>query len=146
MNNTFDVDFYKKFVTDPSSAAEIWANQYFESIGHSYWMAYGHLMAMLSSTFDENFEFLPDARIWDSEFPKLKKARHVGFFHGSPIVRVPVGLREIFEGQARFSQLQYLAFGTGNNLTWATLRAHGYLSGVYVNAFEEFLGAVYEVA
>ncbi|MFN7190183.1 MAG: hypothetical protein ACK5U4_01935, partial [Rhodospirillales bacterium] len=23
VNNTFDVDFYKKFVTDPSSAAEI---------------------------------------------------------------------------------------------------------------------------
>jgi hypothetical protein len=48
-------------------------------------------------------------------------------------------LREVFEGQARFTQLQYLHFGSGGNLEWEDFRAQGMLSTLYIKAFEQFL-------
>ncbi len=139
VNNAMDVEFYKAFTYDPQCAEEIFANRYFECVGHSYWMAYGHLASMLSATFDRNFDHFPDARIWDNEFPKLKAEEHLGFYHGSPIARAPIGLRALFEGQARFCQLQYLAFCSDTPLTVESLKEGGYFADIYVEAFELFL-------
>ena len=50
-----------------------------------------------------------------------------------------MGLWEVFEGQARFVQLQYLHFGTGGQFGWDDARAFGMLSPVYIKAFETFL-------
>ena len=47
-------------------------------------------------------------------------------------------MRAIFEGQARFIQLQYLAFGS-QALTCAELRDAGYFDGIYGEAFQAFL-------
>jgi hypothetical protein len=66
-------------------------------------------------------------------------SRHRGFYQGSEIRRPPVGARQIFEGQARFAQLQYLYFASGGNLTWTDVRREGLLSGVYSLAFDIFL-------
>jgi hypothetical protein len=51
----------------------------------------------------------------------------------------PLGVREIFEGQARFAQLQYLYFASGSKLRWDDVRSKGMLKGVYSSAFENFL-------
>jgi hypothetical protein len=50
-----------------------------------------------------------------------------------------LGLRALFEGQARFLQLQYLTFGTEEPPTCQELRANNYFRGVYGEAFEAFL-------
>ena len=46
------------------------------------------------------------------------------------------------EGQACFSQIQYLHFASGRRLSWDDFRTLGMLHGVYVKAFEEFLSRV----
>jgi hypothetical protein len=46
---------------------------------------------------------------------------------------------EIFEGQARFAQLQYLHFGSGGEFDWDDARRVGMLSAEYVAGFEVFL-------
>jgi len=51
----------------------------------------------------------------------------------------PIGAREIFEGQARFSQLQYLYSASGGKFSWDASRSMGMLNGVYREAFDVFL-------
>jgi hypothetical protein len=52
---------------------------------------------------------------------------------------VPVGAHHIFEGQARFGQLQFLYFASGGKLSWNDVRAMGMLDGIYGEAFHHFL-------
>jgi hypothetical protein len=49
-----------------------------------------------------------------------------------------VGVHDIYEGQARFLQLQFLAFSS-DGLTLRRARDQGMLNGVYGNAFRAFL-------
>ena len=78
---------------------------------------------------------LPDPERWEGAFDRLVLTRHDGFHHGSPITRGNVGLHAIFEGQARFIQLQFLAASGGPS----TCADDGYLSGIYAEAFTEFM-------
>ena len=142
VNNTMDIEFYRAFTFWPQRAEEIFQDRYFEFVGHSYHIAYGHLLSMLCDVLDPTFDLLPKAPMWDDEFRRLTAARCTGFYYGSPIQRAEVGLYAIFEGQARFIQLQLLAFGTGGELTFEQLRVAGYMNGVYAKAFEHFLRIV----
>lgn len=139
VNNVFDLDFFKAFVVKPSRARELSNHQYFESVGHTYHMAYGHCLGLLASTVDRDFDFLPDARGWDDEFLLLKEKKVTGFYWRSPIELPPLGLHALFEGQARFIQLQYLAFGKFLHFSFQDFRDAGLLDGIYVEAFEMFL-------
>lgn len=51
---------------------------------------------------------------------------------------------EIFEGQARFSQLQFLHFSSSASLNWEDFRRLGMLHGIYVSAFKVFLELIEE--
>jgi hypothetical protein len=62
-----------------------------------------------------------------------------GYYYRSPIGLWPFGSKEIFEGQACFSQLQYLSYACDHRLTLDDFRSLGMLHGVYVRAFDEFL-------
>jgi hypothetical protein len=48
-------------------------------------------------------------------------------------------LRAIYEGQARFTQLQFLDGAFGHPMSCNEWKEEGYLSGIYVEAFEAFL-------
>jgi hypothetical protein len=93
----------------------------------------------LASTFDQDFKFIPDLRECEKDFQRLKDTKVEGHYYGSDIILAPIGLKEIFEGQARFCQLQYLHFGSGGKLDFDSFRASEMLSGVYVQAFKLFL-------
>lgn len=69
----------------------------------------------------------------------LRASEVKGFYLGSPIDVPPLGLWEILEGQARFSQIQYLYGASGGGLSWDDFRKRGMLSDVYVRAFDTFL-------
>jgi hypothetical protein len=139
VNNAIDVEFYKAFMFQPRLAEELWTHRYFESVGHGYHIAYALAHSMLATTFDPEFLHLPNAPAWEQEFLRLAADKHVGFFHRSPIYRAQVGLQALFEGQARFIQLQFLAFGSPEGLSCDALREAGYFDGIYVEAFEQFL-------
>lgn len=138
INNIVDIEFYKLFANDPKCVKQLYDNKYFECIGHSYWISYAHAVSALSASIDPDFQFLPDARKWDSKFAELKSKRVVGFYHGSPLHGVPLGLRSIFEGQARFSQLQYLS-PLFKSLDCEAIAKAGYFDGIYGDAFRKFL-------
>ena len=139
LNNWHDVEFNRRIILNPLKIREVAESPFFESVGHSLEIGLGQTLWMLSATFDPNFEFMPDIRKWEEGFADLKRRKVKGFYYGSPISLVPVGALQIFEGQARFNQIQYLYLASGGNLTWSDFEKMGMMSDTYVGAFRHFL-------
>ncbi|TAW39324.1 hypothetical protein ELH26_33880 (plasmid) [Rhizobium leguminosarum] len=138
VNNALDIDFYQFLTAIPNRATELQRNQHFESVGHSYRIAYGNTLMALIQSCDLAPASLPNPETWQPKFDHLMRSRYEGFYHGSPITHAEVGIHAIFEGQARFIQLQFLA-ESGGPTRLADYASSGYLSGIYVAAFTEFL-------
>jgi hypothetical protein len=136
LNNWHDMEFFRQLVIDPKRRTKAVAqDEYFVSVGHAYQIALGAASWLLASTVDPKLEKLPDPRPLEKIFAKLKAERHEGFYKGSPIRIAPLGAREILEGQARFSQIQYLYGGSGGKLTWRDFDSCVLLEAEYVDAF-----------
>jgi hypothetical protein len=139
VNNHFDLSAFSKFSYNQEFAKSVASSPMFESLGHLMHMTYGHNLFTMATAFDRAFKTLPDPRTWEEPFQKLKDEKVEGFYYGSPVRLWPVGAREIMEGQACFSQMQYLHFASGGQLEWDDFRDFGMLYGVYEAAFKEFL-------
>lgn len=141
INNHFDLEVFRQFTFGPTVAQALAENPKFEAVGHALYITYSHTIGVLASTVDEGFKALPDFRQWKDGFDKLRGAKEKGYYYGSPLELWPLGSHEIFEGQARFSQIQYLSHACGHNLGWNSYASLGMLDGVYVSAFQHFLNA-----
>ncbi len=139
INNQFDIEAYRLLATNPERARPLLNSPLFENLGHAYKIAISQGVFALASTFDRDFNFLPDPRIWSDELVKLRTERVEGFYYGSPVKLSPVGAFHIFEGQARLIQLQYLHFASGGAFDWDAAADAGMLSPIYMAAFEDFL-------
>ena len=141
VNNYKDVSFFQIIATRPDIIEQrrIGIDPLFESVGHSYYITYANTIQVLADVFDPKFTFFPDVRTWEPVFSVLRTKRFEGYYRGSPILLPPLGLREIFEGQARFAQLQYLYFGSGGRFDWDSARTARMLNAEYVAGFEVFL-------
>lgn len=141
VNNFFDIEFYRALCRNPEYAKSVAEHPYFDCMGHSYYITYSNILSILSSTIDEDkyLDILPDPREWQEHFTKLRDSKEEGFYYKSNLTLSPIGLYQIFEGQARFSQIQYLYRASGMKLSWEDFKKDGMLSGVYVQAFEAFL-------
>ncbi len=139
INNQFDIEAYRCLATNPERAKPLVNDTMFESLAHTYSIALSNGVMALSSTFDRELAFIPDPRSWQKELTKLNETKEPGYFYGSPINLSPIGAYHIFEGQARFAQLQYLHFATGGAFDWDDATSAGMLSPIYISAFEDFL-------
>lgn len=139
INNQFDIEAYRFLVTNPDRAQPLVSSGRFENVGHSYHIALGNNVFSLASTFDTEFKHMPDPRLWEAEIGALRREKREGFYYGSRVVLPPIGTQHIFEGQARFSQLQYLHFATGGQFDWADADEAGMFGELYFKAFEIFL-------
>ena len=139
VNNHFDIEFFRTLCLHPDRAGMAVKHPYFECVGHSYEIAYGNMVHILAATLDDGFNVLPDPRGWEDAFASLRSRKLRGYYWGSDISIPPLGAYQIFEGQARFGQLQYLYFATGGKFTWDDVRSLGMLTGVYGEAFGHFL-------
>lgn len=138
VNNALDIDFFKQIALSPKNAMQLQRTPYFESVGHSYLKAYGETVYAIKGSCDLSDGQLPNPGDWDPHILRLQIERAEGFHHGSLPPCAEVGLREIFEGQARFCQIQFLACSGGPELL-STYRNQGYFSSLYAAAFELFL-------
>jgi hypothetical protein len=138
VNNALDIDFYKQLAFSPKAVLDLQRTPYFESVGHSYLKAYGETVHAINRSCDMTGGQFPDPRDWDPHILRLQLERCDGFYYGSRPPYAEVGLREIFEGQARFCQIQFLASSGGPELL-RTYRDEGYFEPVYAGAFELFL-------
>lgn len=139
LNNWHDIGFYRYFVTDPTHAPIFTSDKYFESQCHSYDVAIGAVLWLISSVVDPDLRSLPDPRTWETESRKLSEGKVEGFYYESPVRIPPVGARQIFEGQARINQLQFLFRGAVEPPALKELFEDGYLSDVYGEALAYYL-------
>ena len=139
VNNAIDVEFYKRIVLDPKIVPALQSERYFESVGHSYWMAYGQALSVLTATVDREMDHLPNGPTWEEGFRQVREAGLPGFAYQGPVTVAPLGLRALYEGQARMLQLQYLTFGASNPPSLAQLREAGFFDTFYGEAFDAFL-------
>lgn len=139
LNNWHDIEFYRWLVIDPHNIEDKVQDPYFECVGHSYDVAIGAVLWLLSSAVDPNLQIFPDPRKWEAVATQLRTEKVEGFYYGSPIGIPPIGAKEIFEGQARFSQLQYLYVSSGRQATWEDFGGAGMFRDVYIKAFLNFL-------
>lgn len=144
INQHFDLEAYRLITFGGSQAEEIVRSPLFESVGHAFYMTYVNTVNVIGSTIDQTFSAIPNPSDWQHGFKLLKAERAENHFYGGPIKLWPFGSREIFEGQARFSQIQYIYNASGRNFTWEDLREIGWFAPVYVEAFKHFLTMIEE--
>jgi hypothetical protein len=138
VNNALDIKFYKQLAWSPKSILSLEQTPYFQSVGHSYLKTYGEVVHAINGSCDFAEGQFPDPSRWDAQFLKLQLSRIEGFHRGARPPYADIGIQQIFEGQARFCQIQYLASSGGPELL-QTYREQGHFAPVYVDAFELFL-------
>ena len=139
INNHFDMEAFRGLTVSPLSANDIVQNPQFENLGHAYSIAYSNIISLIASVSDRAFSIIPHPKEWSEPFRKLRDAKEEGYYYDSPISFYPIGAYEIFEGQARMAQLQYLHFATGGLLGMEAAEHTGMFNGVYGKAFADFL-------
>jgi hypothetical protein len=139
LNNWHDVEFNRRIILDPLRLQQVLDSPFFECIGHSLEVGLAHTLWLLSATIDPELRFLPDFRRWETRFDELRSRKVDGFFYGSTLRLVPLGAIRIFEGQARFCQVQFLHLASGGKLGWDELKKLLSFGDPYVTAFERFL-------
>jgi len=140
LNNWHDIQYAKLFILDNKNIYKIAKDRrFFLSIGHSFYILWSSSINILASTIDSNYSFLPKVNNWNNEFKRLEKDKIEGFYIDSGIGISPLGTKAIFEGQARFNQLQYLSIALNNKSTYEYFERKGMLGGIYVEAFDLFL-------
>jgi hypothetical protein len=137
-NNFMDTEFYLALTLKPSLDVDIYRDPYFEAAGHSFLISYALVLGAVREMIDSDGSLLPDPAVLIENLAALAERRVRGYFYESEIVRAPVGLMDLYEGQARFIQLQFLAFSS-DGLTVREAEDRGMLQGVYGNAFRVFL-------
>ena len=139
LNNWHDIEFGRRLLLAPNDAEILIQSPYFESVGHSYYIAWSRFLHLISQSIDPDLNILPDPRTWEDTFVDFKKREVTGYYYGSAIYVPPLGAKAIFEGQARFSQLQYLHFASNLTEDWSDFERIGMIQGIYVEAFDFFL-------
>jgi hypothetical protein len=139
VNNWHDLEFNRRILMNPMDLSDVLGSPYFESQGHSITIGLANLLLLLGATFDPDHKCIPHPKAWEAPCADLRGRRVDGYCYGSTVRTTDIGAYQIFEGQARFSQLQYLHLATTPSLSWSEFRSLGMLGGVYVKAFEKFL-------
>jgi hypothetical protein len=139
LNNHYDISAYRNLTVSPRSASAVVNTPLFGSAGHAYEIAIGNNLLVLAATADPQFEVLNHPKDWEEGFTRLRTDKEKGFYFGSPVELPPVGAYEVFEGQARFAQLQFLHFATGGRFELNHAAEFGMLKAPYGEAFETFL-------
>lgn len=139
INNFYDIEYFKDRVIRPQYFTSRVNEPLFESVGHSFNIAYAYFINLLSSCVDPDLQFLPNAKKWVASFDELNKNKSIGYYYKSPVGIPCIGLLEIYEGQARFLQMLYLYFASKKTLSWEDFDKQGMLNDVYYAAFSQFL-------
>lgn len=146
-NNYHDLEYAKKFSMDNKSIIKIAEEdgRFFHSIGRCYLIMWSDTVHSYSDNFDKKFTFLPNFNLWFDKFKELELNKTPGFAPDIPMKISPLGIKAIFEGQAVFNQIVYLAnVFKDNNIVLNDFVDKGLLHGVYIEAFEHFLRIIEE--
>ena len=140
INNFYDSEFFRLLMRTPEQTKRILESPFFECQGHSFTVMYTHMLSLFNRTvdLDDDNELFNGDHIF--ELYQLNKRNNVpGYNYQSRVEIPPIGSNAIYEGQARFSQMQFLAGLSGFQLKMSDFGQNGMLDGIYVEAFNFFM-------
>lgn len=145
LNNFYDLDYYTHLAVNPKKLTENihLKNGFFISYGHSTIYTYINTLQMLSHFFNDD-----EIDIKTNELKAIISSqenspnKEFNAFKEEQIVIPPIGLKQIFEGQARFIQLQFLYFSNSHKYDVLFFQEEKLLDGVYGEAFDLFLRVI----
>jgi hypothetical protein len=144
LNNWHDIEYAKCLMIAPKMAEQLVNDPYFNSIGHSYNITWSSVLGLIAATEDPQFKFIPDPHTWEDQVRQLRESKHEYFHTGERLSLSAIGAREIFEGQARFSQIQFLYEATNKTFDLEAAKESRMFGRVYVAAFEAFIDGLGE--
>ncbi|TOL65483.1 hypothetical protein CGH92_24230 [Vibrio parahaemolyticus] len=139
VNNTMDFELYKRWLLKPDMSVDIFNDDYFESAGHCFNIVYSNLLPQIAEIIDPDLAIINKHDSWEDQFSKLREERVTGYYYGSPIMNRKIGIIELFEGQACFSQMQFLANLRIKGCSLEDFKTAGMLHGVYGKAFDLYI-------
>ena len=144
LNNWHDLRFFRQLIIDPRTVQSAVDNQYFESSGHAYYIAYAHVCSLLADTLESEKFGSSSPQYFSTTVRELKEAGIAGYAYGTQESVTRIGARQIMEGQACLSQLQYLTAASNGKVTLRQFADAGMLHGVYLEALAGFLAVLEE--
>lgn len=139
LNYYHDIRFATAYISNNENIRYMLKDKrFFLNIGHCFHMLWSTSINVLSVSIDPHFNFLPKIKDWSPKFLELERSQIPGFTTDADVTISPLGTHAIYEGQARFNQLQYLAIGS-SDLSYDKFAEMGMLQGIYIEAFDLFL-------
>lgn len=144
INNFYDTEFFRLLMRSPSLTKEIIKSPFFESQGHSFVIAYSNILSLLGGTLNLEIvnDILPNPDNLVTYYLEKKEQKLIGYNYQSTVEIPLLGSVAIYEGQARFSQMQFLAAYSGFSLKLSHFGQRGMLDGVYIEAFDFFCESI----
>lgn len=139
LNNWHDIEHFRNLLVGKKAIGDEYDTKFFETIGHTYLYALHAVIEMLNTSVNMESNFLPKSSLNRENELKAIDSGHFHFQQHASIPIAPLGLGEIFEGQARFSELQYICICSDMSFNWDHCKRNGYLEGIYVEAFDYFV-------
>ena len=130
------------FLVNPAQAfARVRSNAFlYESIGHSVAMHHSGVTWYVSQVIDPGGSVFPSADAWIDLYERSRKDRRL-LFEPQELALLPFGARDLFEGQARLSELQYFDRAVEPR-SLAEFKQAGLLEAVYSRCLDYFLKTI----
>ncbi len=140
-NNYFDTEFFRLMMHSPSFVNKVINTPFFESQGHSAFITYGNVINLLERSIDieRDQSVFPKYDSWSDYFKELRDEKVDGYFYNGKVFVPKIGALHILEGQARFSQMQFLSSVLLHEVSFDFFKNEGMLFGQYIEAFNFFL-------
>ncbi len=136
VNSWFDVEYGICCMNSPEKLAKFCADGFFESVGICLYTLYQNALQAFHNQFPQTRALLP-INDWESKFIHLRDSQYPNFHYKSEVILPKIGALAIFEGQARFTQLQFLHYALDGNTRLKDWKSQ--LHGIYVQAFQYFI-------
>lgn len=133
-----DLEFWSALMDQRSAPYKIADKPFFESSGKTLLRAAFYSLHQLLSLGNEAMHRAEWFNHWLNEADRLSEGANDDFTGPGSLAGLPIGGREILEGQARLTEAQYLYFLSAGRLDLQKLDGLGYFTKEYGHAMREF--------
>lgn len=134
-----DLEFWSALMDKRAAAYRVADKPFFESSGKTLVRAAFYSLHQLLSLGEDAMHRAAWFNEWLDEVERLSQGRNEDFNGPGCLMRLPIGGREILEGQARLLEIQYLYQLFAGQLSLQQFESMGYLDKEYGHALREFI-------
>lgn len=136
-NNWHDLEMAINLLNNPLDAKEYILPGVFENLGYTFRIMYSSVYGLIKSTFNGQDSINFNHPEWVKYYESKEEKKILNYYYGSDLAMPPIGAAQLYEGQARLSELQYYSEYISDDFGY--WNSQGYLSDIYIYAWDMFL-------